>query len=214
MKESPGAKLTFRCWRLPQTGTRGWGAKSAVVAMPTNTSSACRTNCRERAHAHSNRPTCLTPARYKPRGSCLFSSTHSRSRGACRPSFALNFLTLLIRGRRECRAPDAPAAARAMIVVERTRVSQVTPESPGIPRAMVLRFPSCSPRRSGSFATVTGGIASTDLTPASRCQDHTTSPSASASPVSRAKASTAAHPYVRDVRETPLRVERDAMDID
>src|SRR5258705_5279416 len=56
-----------------------------------------------------------------------------------------NFLTLLIRGRRECRAPDAPAAARAMIVVERARVSQVTPESPGIPRAMVLRFPSCSP---------------------------------------------------------------------
>jgi hypothetical protein len=88
-----------------------------------------------------------------------------------------SFLTLLIRGRRECRAPDAPAAARAMIVVERTRVSQVTPESPGIPRAMVLRFPSCSPRRSGSFATVTGGIASTGLTPASRCQDHTTSPS-------------------------------------
>jgi len=120
-----------------------------------------------------------------------------------------NFLTLLIRGRRECRAPDAPAAARAMIVVERTRVSQVTPESPGIPRAMVLRFPSCSPRRSGSFATVTGGIASTDLTPASRCQDHTTSPSASASPVSRAKASTASRPDVRDVRETPLCVGRD-----
>jgi hypothetical protein len=32
----------------------------------------------------------------------------------------------------------------------------------------------------GSFATVAGGIASTDLTPAPRCQDHTTSPSASA----------------------------------
>ena len=29
-----------------------------------------------------------------------------------------------------------------------------------------------------------------------------------------AAASTAAHPHVRDVRETPLRVERDAMDID
>jgi hypothetical protein len=42
------------------------------------------------------------------------------------------------KGRRECRAPDAPAAACAMIVVERTRVCQVTPESPGIPRAMVL----------------------------------------------------------------------------
>jgi len=36
----------------------------------------------------------------------------------------------------------------------------------------------------------------------------------SASPVSRAKASTASHPDVRDVRETPLWVEQDAMDID
>src|ERR1700726_459413 len=34
--------------------------------------------------------------------------------------------------------PMRPIAACAMVVVERTRVSQVTPESPGIPRAMVL----------------------------------------------------------------------------
>ena len=33
--------------------------------------------------------------------------------------------------------PMRPIAACATIVVERTRVSQVTPESPGIPRAMV-----------------------------------------------------------------------------
>jgi len=71
--------------------------------------------------------------------------TTSRSRGPIRPRFAIKFPYPPIRGRRECRAPDAPAAARAMIVAERTRVSQVTPESPGIPRAMVLRFPSCSP---------------------------------------------------------------------
>ena len=71
--------------------------------------------------------------------------TTSRSRGLIRPRFAIKFPYPPIRGRRECRAPDAPAAACAMIVVERTRVSQVTPESPGIPRAMVLRFPSCSP---------------------------------------------------------------------
>src|SRR6195256_4973249 len=61
----------------------------------------------------------------------------SRSRGLIRPRFAIKFPYPPIRGRRECRAPDAPAAARAMVVVERTRVSQVTPESPGIPRAMV-----------------------------------------------------------------------------
>jgi hypothetical protein len=62
-----------------------------------------------------------------------------------------------IRGRGECRAPDAPAAACAMSVVERTRVSQVTPESPSIPRAMVLRLISCSPRRPGFLATVACG---------------------------------------------------------
>ena len=41
------------------------------------------------------------------------------------------------RGRGECRAPDAPAALRAKLRVARTQVVTVTPESPGIPRAMV-----------------------------------------------------------------------------
>jgi hypothetical protein len=45
-----------------------------------------------------------------------------------------------------------------MIVVERTRVSQVTPVTPSIPRAMVLRLIPRSPRRPGSFATVTRGL--------------------------------------------------------
>src|SRR6266850_5146923 len=37
------------------------------------------------------------------------------------------------RGRGERRMPAAPAASCAMIVVERTRVTTSTPESPGIP---------------------------------------------------------------------------------
>ena len=41
-----------------------------------------------------------------------------------------------IRGRRECRAPDAPDS-RVCNGSGSTRVSQVTPESPGTPRAMV-----------------------------------------------------------------------------
>jgi len=49
--------------------------------------------------------------------------------------------------------PMRPIAACAMVVIERTRVSQVTPESPGIPHAMVLRFPSCFPAI-GFFVTV------------------------------------------------------------
>jgi len=46
----------------------------------------------------------------------------------------------------------------------------------------------------GFLATVAGGVASTDLTPASGCQDHTSSPSTLASPVKRAAASTAPRP--------------------
>ena len=56
---------------------------------------------------------------------------------------------------------------------------------------MVLRLTSCSPRRSGFFVTVISRVFSQDLTPASRRQDHTTSPSASARFVKRASASTA-----------------------
>ena len=47
---------------------------------------------------------------------------------------------------------------------------------------------------------------SANLTPASRRQDHTTSPSAPALFVKSAAASTAFPPYVRDDRETPLSV--------
>jgi hypothetical protein len=109
-------------------------------------------------------------------------ATASRSRGAFRPRFAVNFLNPPFRGRRECRAPDAPAAACAMIVVERTRVSQVTPESPGIPRAMVLTASFVLSPATGlschrNLRDLTAG-----LTPASGCQDHTTSPSASKRP--------------------------------
>jgi hypothetical protein len=37
------------------------------------------------------------------------------------------------RGRGECRMPNAPAVSCAIVVVERTRVTTSTPESPGIP---------------------------------------------------------------------------------
>src|SRR6202790_3447053 len=57
-------------------------------------------------------------------------------------------------GRREAGRPMRPITACAMVEVERTRVSQVTPDSPGTPRAMVLRLISCSPRQPGFLATV------------------------------------------------------------
>src|SRR5260221_267856 len=50
--------------------------------------------------------------------------------------------------------PMRPIAACAMVVVERTRVSQVTPESPGIPRAMVYGLYRALPGEPGFLATL------------------------------------------------------------
>jgi hypothetical protein len=99
------------------------------------------------------------------------------------------------RGRRECRVPNAPAASRAK-KKHTSVVTTVTPASPGIPCAM--RFNGLfrtlpgdrallSPSSSGyGFVRAPVGPTSPplDLPPASRRQDHTTSPSAHASFVS------------------------------
>src|SRR3984957_2985523 len=62
-----------------------------------------------------------------------------------------------------------------MVVVERTRVSQVTPESPGTPHAMVYGLCVLSPAIRPWVVTVIGGALTADLTPALRRQDHTLS---------------------------------------
>ena len=113
-------------------------------------------------------------------------NTASRSRSAIRPSFPFNFLPSSSEGAGNAGRPMRPIAACATIVVERTRVSQVTPESPGIPRAMVLRLIRALPGDLCLVATVVRGTCPATLAPASERQDHTTSPSASGSPVKRA----------------------------
>jgi hypothetical protein len=70
------------------------------------------------------------------------------------------------RGRREYRARNAPAALRAKIKKHTSVVTTVTPATPGIPRAMVLRFPSCSPRRAALFCHRRQRFVSANLTPA------------------------------------------------
>jgi hypothetical protein len=78
-------------------------------------------------------------------------------------------------------AKPAPIASRANEKSTRAKSLQVKPAS-GIPCAMVLRFPSCSlvsraflpPSQAATRLSIAA-----DLTPASGCQDHTTSPSAS-----------------------------------
>jgi hypothetical protein len=84
---------------------------------------------------------------------------------------------LLSEGAGNAGRPMRPIAACAMVVVERTRVSQVTPESPGTPRAMVYGLFRALP---GDRALLppSPALLSANLTPASGHQDHTSSPSA------------------------------------
>src|SRR5580693_8622771 len=96
----------------------------------------------------------LLPTLRSPFQTASFAATLSRSRRSFARGLTLNFPPSHNRGRRECRAPDAPAVLRAKVRVARTQVVTVTPESPGIPRAMVLRLISRSPRGPGSFAPV------------------------------------------------------------
>jgi hypothetical protein len=98
---------------------------------------------------------------------------------------------LEIRGRGECRMRAAPAVPCAKWVKKTHTSIQVQRRQSDIPCAMALRLTSCSSRRPGSFATVVQRIkvlsapgradqTSANLTPASGCQNHTTSPYATA----------------------------------
>jgi hypothetical protein len=86
-------------------------------------------------------------------------------------------------------------------------VATGTPETAGIPCAMVLRFPSCSPRRPGFIVSVAPEKRQLleDLISASGYQAHTTSPSVpGARRLSHTGTATAFHANVRDDREAPL----------
>src|ERR1700704_1286498 len=91
------------------------------------------------------------------------------------------------------------AAAKSVHVV-----TTVTPESPGIPRAMVLRFPSCSPRRSGSFATVTCGTYRKLDTSVEVSGPHDFTVRSKHRPSRAPLRPPHPAPTFRDVRETPL----------
>jgi hypothetical protein len=84
------------------------------------------------------------------------------------------------KGRGECRVPTAPRSLACKVKKHTSIVTTVAPESPGIParngfngflRALPVIGLVCHRRPADCSA---------DLTPASRRQDHTTSPSASA----------------------------------
>jgi len=67
----------------------------------------------------------------------LVANTTPPSRRMFRARFGLLVSPSAIRGRRECRAPDAPESRVCRDSGREHTRSQVTPESPGIPYAMV-----------------------------------------------------------------------------
>jgi len=103
----------------------------------------------------------------------------SRSRGAMRPRLAL-ISRPSNRGRRESRVRAAPAVSCASCTKRCAHEHTGSAEASRLSlRDGFTAYFALSPVN-GFVATVAGGIPPANLTPASRRQDHTTSPSASA----------------------------------
>ena len=117
-------------------------------------------------------------------------------------------ITLDMRGRRECRVLAAPMARLQQ--KKQAAVTTGTPNIPAFPARWCYGLFRALLGEPGFVATVIGGLASADLTPASGCQDHTASPSALTPLVLR-------HPHVHRIllptfvtTRTPLFLEQDA----
>ena len=133
-----------------------------------------------------------------------FAATASRSRRRMRPRFAL-YSRPPNRGRRECRAADAPAVSCAMVVVERTRAYRSHRNHPALPAQWFYGLYRTLPGAPGLLATVAPEKLSPpgNLTPASGCQDHTILPYASGALVSRTVGVHRSPPRERDDRVSP-----------
>src|ERR1700740_2103927 len=119
------------------------------------------------------------------------------------------FSALKKRGRGECRAPDAPAASCALLVVSmHTSIHSEPPEITRHSRTQWFTAYTVLSPVSGFLATVAGGVASTDLTPASGCQDHTSSPSAASNARQARRRVHRIPPRVRDVASRPSEWDR------
>jgi hypothetical protein len=118
--------------------------------------------------------------RFGPSRNDKESKTHSRILAARPARVVHESLSLKSRGRRESRARDAPAASRPKNRKDTSVVTTGLPERSGLP---------CANGFNGFFRALSGDRAflppsprnakhCRELTPASRRQDHTTSPSA------------------------------------
>jgi hypothetical protein len=150
-------------------------------------------------------------------GSAKIADTTLHSRGAMRPSFAKHCPSKT-RGRREDRVRAAPAVSRANAHSKNAHEHTGSAETlrPSL-RSGFNGFLRALLGEPGFLATVISGSLPANLTPASGCQDHTTSPSAASIVVRCANAHPTQlrppHPVpnVHDDREAPLLWARDGV---
>ncbi|SHI10660.1 hypothetical protein SAMN05443248_8247 [Bradyrhizobium erythrophlei] len=151
--------------------------------------------------------------RFAPRNDGKYRHTFAISRRVA-PEVCKLISALSIRGRGECRAPDAPAASCALWVVSmHTSIHSEPSENTRHSRTQWFTAYTVLSPVIGFLATVACQRFA-NLMPASRHQDHTTSPSALATPVKRAAASTAPRPAFVTFAKRPSEWNRMAMDIE
>jgi hypothetical protein len=150
------------------------------------------------AHQGAIRLGCSRPTR----GMAIEEHDFALSRRGLRPSFCANH-PRTNRGRRESRVLDAPAASRAKVIKHTSVVTTGSPEIPSLPCAMVLTAYFALSPVTGLVCHRRSRIQPATLTPASGRQDHTTSPSASASLVLRRQSVHRIPPNVRDDGQRP-----------
>src|SRR5712671_6146864 len=129
---------------------------------------------------------------------------HPRSRGGMRPRFCKNHSPRDNRGRRECRAPNAPAASCIKKQTHEHSHHGHTGNHPAFPAQWFYGLLRALPGDQACL-TPSPALLIADLTPASGRQNHTTSPSAPAPFVKGAAASTASRPALMTLRNAPLR---------
>src|SRR6266404_3077911 len=113
------------------------------------------------------------------------------------------------RGRREDRVLAAPAVSRAICANKSAHEHTGQREHSGLPCAMALRLTSCSSRRT-ALLPPSPALLIARLTPAPRRPNHTTSPYAQATHVSRSSRVHRISPHVRDDGQRPSSAVRQA----
>src|SRR5215207_7394563 len=181
-------------------GIRGRSSRGSASRVPALSRDSCR------PHAAGSR---VCSASFRKRSMLrsardTIAAMTSRSRGMFSPELFQIHCPSSNRGSRECRLRAAPAVSCAKNCAFGAHEHTGERKHSDIPCATALRLISCSPRWSGLVVNVIGGTLPANLAPASRRQDHTTSPYALVHSSIEQRRPSQPQPSFRDDREAPL----------